>query len=73
MSNLKKIRVLSSKHSFDQICMKLCQNVCHHELSDKIEIGSSWVLKKVIRSNLRKNVFTLYFMKLFQNVYLYEI
>ena len=42
---LEKSCVLSSMHSFDPICMKLCQNVWHHEISDKIEVGSSQVKK----------------------------
>ena len=37
---LEKSYVPSSRHSFDPICMKLCQNIWHHELSDKIETGS---------------------------------
>ena len=40
-----KNHVNSLAGSFDPICMKLCQNVCHHEMSDKIETGSSWVKK----------------------------
>ena len=39
--NLEKSCVLSSRHSFDPICMKLYQNVWHHEMSDKIETGSN--------------------------------
>ena len=36
---LEKSFVPSSRHSFEPICMKLCQNVWHHEI-DKIETGS---------------------------------
>ena len=42
---LEKLCVFSSRHSFDPICMKLFQNVWHHEVSDKIETGSSQVKK----------------------------
>ena len=33
----EKSCVISSRHSFDAICMKLCQNVCHNEILDKFE------------------------------------
>ena len=36
---LEKSYVLSSRHSFDPVCMKLCQNVWHHEMLDEIETG----------------------------------
>ena len=42
---LEKSCVLSSRLSFDPICMKLCQNVWHHEMLNKIETGSSQVKK----------------------------
>ena len=42
---VEKSCVLSSRHSFDPICMKLCLNVWHHEKSNKIENGSSQVKK----------------------------
>ena len=42
---LEKNCILSSRHSFDPICMKLCQNVWHYKISDKIETGSSLVKK----------------------------
>ena len=42
---LEKSFVLSCRLSFDPICIKLCQNVWHHEISDKIETGSSEVKK----------------------------
>ena len=38
---LEKSCVLSSRHSLDPNCMKLCQTVWHHEMWDKIETGSS--------------------------------
>ena len=41
---LKKC-VHSVWQSFDPICMKLCQNVCQFEISDKFETGSC-VIKK---------------------------
>ena len=37
---LEKSCVISSRHNFDPICMKHCQNVWHHEMWDKIETGS---------------------------------
>ena len=42
---LEKSCILSSRLSFDPMCMKISQNVWHHELSDKIETGSSQVKK----------------------------
>ena len=42
---LEKSCILSSRHSFDPICMKLCQNVWHYEMSDKNETGSGQVKK----------------------------
>ena len=36
---LEKSCVLASRHSFDPICMKLCQNVCHYKFFDKFETG----------------------------------
>ena len=39
---LEKSCTLSRRHSFDPICMKLCQNIGHHGMSDKIETGPSW-------------------------------
>ena len=43
---LEKSCLLSSRHSFyNPICMKLCQNVWHHEMLDKIETRSSQVKK----------------------------
>ena len=42
---LEKWYVFSSRHSFKPVCMKLCQNVWHHVMSDKIETGSSQVKK----------------------------
>ena len=45
---LEKSCVLFSRHSSDPICMKLCLIVWHHEMSDKIETGSSQVKKYVI-------------------------
>ena len=38
---LEKSCVLSSRHSFDPVCMKCCQNILHHEMKDKIETSSS--------------------------------
>ena len=40
---VEKSCVLFNRHSFDPICMKLCQNIWHHEMSDIIETGSSQV------------------------------
>ena len=70
---LEKSCVLSSKHSFDPICMKLCQNVWPHEMSDKIETGSSQVRSKSIsfdesldlHSNLYSNLFRTFLKCLF--------
>ena len=42
---LEKSCVLSSRHSFDPVCMKLYQNVCQHEILDKFETGSCLVKK----------------------------
>ena len=36
---LEKSYVFSCWHSFESVCMKLCQNVWHHAMSDKIETG----------------------------------
>ena len=38
---LEKACVLSSRHSFDPICMKRCQSIWHYAMSDKIETWSS--------------------------------
>ena len=38
--SLEKSCVLSSRNSFGPVCMKLCQNVCHHEILDKFKTGS---------------------------------
>ena len=46
---VEKSCVHSKRHSFDPICMKLCQNVSHHEISDEFETGTCLVKKKVIR------------------------
>ena len=46
MSNLQKSCILSSRLSFDPVCMKLCQNVWYHEMLDKIETGSSQIKKR---------------------------
>ena len=45
---LAKSYVLYSRHSFEPICMKLCQNVWHNEMSDKIKTGSSLIKKEAI-------------------------
>ena len=42
---LEKACVLSSRHSFDPICMKLCQNDWHYEMSGKTENASSQIKK----------------------------
>ena len=42
---LEKSCLLSSRHTFDSICLKLCQNVCYHETMDKFETGSYQVKK----------------------------
>ena len=39
---IEKSCVHTRRHSFDPICMKHCQNVCHHEIADKFETGSCW-------------------------------
>ena len=45
LGQILKNRVHSRRHSFDPICMKLCQIVCHHEISGKFETGSCRVQK----------------------------
>ena len=47
---LEKTCVLSSKHSFDPVCMKLCRNLWHHEMWDKTETGSSQKIGHLIKS-----------------------
>ena len=42
---LEKSCALSSRHSFDPICVKRCQNVWQHEMWDKTETESSQVRK----------------------------
>ena len=42
---LEKSYLLSSRHSFDPVCMKVCQNVCHHKISDEFETWSCPVKK----------------------------
>ena len=56
---LEKSCVLSSRHSFDSVCMKPCQNIWHHEMWDKIETESSQVKSRSFDQILEKNVFTL--------------
>ena len=38
-------RVLTSRHSFDPVCMKLFQKVCNYEISDQFETGSCRIEK----------------------------
>ena len=55
---LEKPCIPSRSHTFSQILMKLGQNVCLDEISNKFEIGSCRIKKKkkkkVTRSNLGK-------------------
>ena len=39
LSHWEKLCVLSRRLSFDPISMKLCQNVCHHKITDKLKLG----------------------------------
>ena len=45
LGQILKTGVHSRRHSFDSICMKLCQNVGHHDNSYKLETGSCPVKK----------------------------
>ena len=49
----------SSGHIFSPIIMKLGQNLCLDEVSDKFENGSCHVKNWVTRSSLRKSLYTL--------------
>ena len=53
---LEKPCVSSRGHIFSPIIMKLGQNVCLDEISDKIENGSCRVKTRSLGSNLRKNL-----------------
>ena len=54
---LEKPCKLSSRHSFDPVFIKLCQNVCTHLILTKFETGSCRVKNLVARSDLgEKNV-----------------
>ena len=61
--------------------MKLGQNICHHEISDKIENGSfgsktrplGQILKKKPCLHSRGHIFSSIIMKLGQNICLHEI
>ena len=50
----EKSCVLSSRHSFDAICLKLCQNVCHNEILDKFESGLCRVKNRSLDQFLEK-------------------
>ena len=75
----EKPYVHSRGHIFSQI-MKLGQNVCLGEISDRFENGSCWVKTRSLVQILEKpyvfcrnHIFSLIIMKLGQNVCLDEI
>ena len=76
----EKPYVHSRGHIFSPIIMKLSQNVCLDEISDRFENGSCWVKTRSPVHNLvkpcvccRSNIFSLIVMKLGHNVCLDEI
>ena len=76
----EKPYVHSRGHIFSLIIMKLGQNVCLDEISDRFENGSCWVKTRSLVQLLEKpcvcsrsHIFSLIFMKLGQNVCLDEI
>ena len=43
-------------HIFSLIIMKLSQNICHDEITDKLKNGSCLMKNKATRSDLRKTL-----------------
>ena len=77
---LEKSCVRSRGHIFHLIFMKLCQNVCLDEISDKFQNGSCQSKTRSLTQILEKlcvccrgHIFSPIFMKLCQNVCLDEI
>ena len=76
----EKPYVHSRGHIFSPIVMKLGQNVCFGEISDRFENGSCWVKTRSLVQILEKpcvcsrsHIFSSIVMKLGQNVCLDEI
>ena len=76
----EKPYVHSRGHIFSPIIMKLGQNVCLDEISDRFESGSCWVKTRSLVQILEKpcvcsrsHIFSMIIIKLGQNVCLDEI
>ena len=69
---LEKPCVLSRRHSFDPVFMKLCQNIYLHEIYVKYDRRSHWLKTRSpgqILVHFRGHSFNAIFMQLCQNVF----
>ena len=56
---LEKICVLSSRHSFVPVCMKLRENVCHNQIWTNSKLGHVGSKSRSLDQILEKTFYTL--------------